>query len=92
MASDAKGSDKYLTQYDERNPDKSGISLDEHGQYDVQKIAKLERIKAKLGRNSKAIQLNTQQVVASEYYTPEEMQKKFAVPKVRKRKKKKKSR
>eukprot|EP01017_Pseudomicrothorax_dubius_P049526 TRINITY_DN9217_c0_g3_i3.p1 TRINITY_DN9217_c0_g3~~TRINITY_DN9217_c0_g3_i3.p1 ORF type:complete len:229 (+),score=51.75 TRINITY_DN9217_c0_g3_i3:114-800(+) len=74
---------KYDQTEEEERPDPEGFTLDESGEYNLEKIQKREAIRAKLNKSEtrgSKVSLDTQKVVASEYYTREEMDK-FPKPK-----------
>eukprot|EP00828_Plagiopyla_frontata_P038838 TRINITY_DN5097_c0_g2_i5.p2 TRINITY_DN5097_c0_g2~~TRINITY_DN5097_c0_g2_i5.p2 ORF type:complete len:192 (+),score=65.36 TRINITY_DN5097_c0_g2_i5:36-611(+) len=71
---------KLLPQYDEERPQKSGIFLDDQGEYDAQKIERIKQIKNKLlKKNTNEIQLYQDRKIQSEYYDEKE-ERKFKVP------------
>eukprot|EP01022_Parablepharisma_sp_SALTPOND_P005619 TRINITY_DN123092_c1_g1_i1.p1 TRINITY_DN123092_c1_g1~~TRINITY_DN123092_c1_g1_i1.p1 ORF type:complete len:568 (-),score=108.92 TRINITY_DN123092_c1_g1_i1:89-1684(-) len=75
--------------YDQPGSRKEGISLDEKGQYDPNKVAQLAAIKQKLTKaKANEISLETPKVISSEYETPAPIKtkRKFAAIAQRRRK------
>jgi U4/U6.U5 tri-snRNP-associated protein 1 len=80
---------RILPHYDEAPIEQEGITLDSTGEYNPEKLKRLEAIRSKLNSSNKGneISLDVAKNIASEYQTPEETYK-FKVPKKRKTEKK----